>query len=136
METVLDFAKSLNLVDRINRAISFNPNAFNSRLWQIPCYYNHRLRNSAGNANRFRICLHPGLQQATELELTTTFLHELAHVMDYLENGQSSHGYGWWQAMIRLGENPQKSRYHNIFSCKKAISRPKLEDIILDDSLG
>lgn len=123
--TVLGFATELDLVPVINRAISYDPSKLETpRLWQVPVSYNHRLKNSAGRANLYGISLHPGLKQATRGELVATFLHELAHVMDCLTRGHSGHDYGWQEAMVRLGQNPIASRYHNIASCRKSVAKP------------
>ncbi len=132
MSTVLETIEKYNLHEIVNRAISYNPNAFKP-LFQIPVIWNdYRLKNSAGNANRWRIKFHPGLKDADISEITITFLHELAHVMDCLENGSTSHGAGWWINMARLGLDPRKHRYHNISSCKSR--KDKNEPLNLDFS--
>lgn len=123
--TVRDFAEQLDLIQIIDRAISYNPEAYKN-IYQIPVIYNYRLRNSAGNATRFQITLHPGLQNANISDLKSTLLHEIAHVLDFMQNHKSGHGAGWWEAMIRLDEKPWITRYHNISTCKKAAQKSNL----------
>lgn len=131
-KTVEQIANLLDVTQLIHRALSYNPKFLNGYIWTVPVSLSFKLKTTAGNANLYRIHLHPGLIQATFSEQQEIFLHELAHVMDCIQNGKSGHDYSWQEQMIRLAQNPMKSRYHNISSCKSRKERPNLlteEDI-------
>ena len=121
VQNVRQIATDFNLLDRIERAISFDNKL--SNIWTVPVEWNFNLRNRAGNANASRIHLHPGLQAASRAEFVDTFLHELAHVCEYTLYGRGGHSQNWWEAMIRLGAKPWETRYHNIDSCMKAAAQ-------------
>lgn len=125
MSTVRELAEQLGLIPTIERAMTYEPGKF-SGLWEIPVQYDFRLRSSAGNANKFRIKLHPGLLQASTREHVETFLHELAHTMDCFCRGQSGHDYPWQEMMIRLGQKPVRT--HNIATCKKRAEKTTILD--------
>lgn len=121
VKDVAQVAEACGLVDRINRAVSFDSRL--AQVWTVPVRWNFRLKNSAGRASIRGIDLHPGLQNATPAEFASTFLHELAHVMEGLcHGGTYGHSQHWWEAMIRLGEQPWSNRFHNIDSCKRAAA--------------
>lgn len=135
-DTVLSLAEQLGLVESIERAISYSPQKL-AALWSVPCSFNYRLRNSAGYARygrdaKLSIEFHPGLASATAQEFRDTFLHELAHVMQYLEYRLMDHGHTWWEAMIRLGAEPWETRYHKIDACRRPAKRPGIEDVVID----
>lgn len=120
-DDIAHYARQLDCTPAIERAITFDTKL--SRLWLIPVHFNFSLKSSAGRANRFGIDLHPGLLQATQAEFRATFLHEVAHVCEYLIYGKGGHGETWWEAMIRLGERPWQNRHHSIRSCMDRDSR-------------
>lgn len=123
-QTIRSWAERLALVPHIERAISFNEGRLAS-VWEVPVVWNHALKSSAGRAGRtttdrrLHVELHPRLaREHLASQLVQTFLHEVAHILQRLEHGHSGlglgHGQGWWEAMIRLGERPWESRYHEI----------------------
>jgi predicted SprT family Zn-dependent metalloprotease len=126
--TVRQLAEQLELVPVIERAMSYESGKFPT-LWLVPVEYDFRLKTTAGNANRSRIKLHPGLLQAEPREHIGTFLHELAHVMDCCVRGHSGHDYPWQEMMIRLGEKP--IRTHNISACRKRVEKGQVLDLDL-----
>jgi predicted SprT family Zn-dependent metalloprotease len=67
----------------ISRAISFDPRLFPA--WEINVEWNPRLKTSYGRGGptHYGIKLHPAIQTYPD-QLRRTFLHELAHCMEYL----------------------------------------------------
>jgi hypothetical protein len=126
-DDVLDYANRLNCVFTIERAITYDPRL--DRLWCIPVHFNFSLKSSAGRADRRSIELHTGLLQATPAEFRATFLHEVAHVCEDLIYGKCTHSQTWWEAMIRLGEQPWHNRFHSIDACR---SRDSTHTLTLD----
>src|SRR3954471_1484838 len=129
-ETVATFSRRIDTDDVILRAITFDHRIV--AVWSVPVTWNWRLKSSAGFAriNPFQIELHPGLNDATPLDLRTVFLHEVAHICQHIlyPECRMSHGYEWHEAMIRLGERP--IRTHNIAACKSAGREiPTLDEI-------
>jgi hypothetical protein len=129
-KTIREIANYFRCIATIERAMSYSAKFDNGAIWNVPVSLNYQLKNTAGNANRWRIHLHPGLLHASEEEQLATFLHETAHVMDCIQNGASSHGYGWQEQMIRLAQNPLLQKFHNITSCKKRAAKPNPFDDI------
>lgn len=121
MPTVKEIAEQLQAVETINRALLFDDRYRCANIWAIPVEWSYKLKSAAGNANRWRIHLHPGLQSASEAEFRAIFLHELAHVLDCITRGHSGHDYGWQEAMIRLGQKPVRT--HNITSCRNRAAK-------------
>lgn len=127
-ETVAAFSARLHTDDVIRRAITFDSRL--TAVWAVPVVWNFRLKSTAGFAriNPMQIELHPALNDATPTELRATFLHELAHICEFLIHGTMKHDYPWHEAMIRLGEVPHRT--HNIAACKSAGRViPSLDDI-------
>lgn len=117
----------------IARALTYYPQIA-ERLWECPVNWNSRLKNSAGMAHRndagnVWIDLHPGLQKEAEAHLRKTFLHEVAHIMDFLLTGKSDHGLKWYEMMFLLAQTPV--RCHNYASCKASTKEVlSLEDLL------
>lgn len=130
-QNVRQVATDLGLLARVERAVSFDPRL--ERIWQVPVEWNFRLRNRAGNANASRIHLHPGLQAASRAEFIDTFIHELAHVCEYVLYGYGGHSANWWEAMHRLGARPQDTRYHNIDTCMRNAAQSGISRHVSDD---
>lgn len=127
--TVRQFAEQLDaqphnglpIIARIERATSFDARL--QSCWNVPVEWSWSLRGSAGNANAKRIHLHPALQRAQIQEIIETFLHELAHVHERTLYGSGGHSQTWWEAMIRLGEKPWLTRFHNIEAVRTAARK-------------
>lgn len=114
MPTIAQLAQSYGCLSEIERAITYNPRAY-QRLLGTNVNLNGNLRSSAGLARGsisrgYAIDLHPGLQRVPREDFIATFLHEVAHVMQYMEYGKMDHGATWWEAMIRLGRKPWTKR--------------------------
>lgn len=121
MQTVREIARIYSLEQEISRAISFNP-ARLERIWNIPVNTNFALKSSAGRAHSRRgIELHPGLFTVASHDFIATFMHEVAHMMQWLEYGGMDHGQTWWEAMIRLGRKPWQDRRHNLQECRQRV---------------
>jgi len=120
--TVRAFAQEFGLVSVIDRAISFHPSQFiNGKLYNVPVNWNHKLRRTAGTfSSKDGIELHPGLACASPRDLHATFLHELAHAMQFLVYGKVDHGETWWEMMHQLGQKP--TRTHNIPECQGRLT--------------
>jgi SprT-like family len=120
--SVRAFATEFGLVSVIDRAITFHPAALgNGRLYAVQVEWNHRLERSAGRFNSLRgIELHPGLAHAKAKDLHETFLHELAHAMQFLVYGKVDHLASWWEMMHQLGQKP--TRTHNIPECQGRLT--------------
>jgi predicted SprT family Zn-dependent metalloprotease len=101
----------------ISRAISFDLRLFPA--WEINVEWNPRLKTSYGRGGptHYGIKLHPAIKTYPD-QLRRTFLHELAHCMEYLLYHTCGHGQGFWEAMIRLGEKPWEKNQHE-FSLHK-----------------
>lgn len=111
----------LPIAVRIQRAVTYDARL--QPCWDVPVEWSWSLRGSAGNANAKRIHLHPALQHAQVQEVIDTFLHELAHVHEHTLYGHGGHSQTWWEAMIRLGEKPWLTRYHNIEAVRTAARK-------------
>lgn len=148
MADIREWAQRLQVEPLIARAISFNPSRLEPA-WKVPVEFNFNLKSSSGRCVggwEPRLELHPILGQAAqEAELISTFLHEVAHVLQRLEHkgnlalGQG-HGAGWWEAMIRLGQAPwlASQRWHSIGREMKvwqqaAKSGQQFSDLDLED---
>jgi predicted SprT family Zn-dependent metalloprotease len=58
--------------------------------------------------------LHEALTEpGREADLRDTFIHELAHLLDYLKRGTSDHSQKWRDVMTSLGE-PAATRCHSL----------------------
>lgn len=127
MTTVRDFAKVRGLDRVIERAISFHPQ-LPGGLWQTPVSTGERFQTRAGDASKQHgIRLHSQLRGK---DLDETFLHELAHIMELIVYGSSSHGATWWEMMHQLGQKPKRT--HQIAACKKLRTSTHLSADQLD----
>lgn len=134
VQTVREIAQVYYLEPEISRAISFNPTRL-ERIWEIPVNTNFGLKSSAGRASVMRgIELHPGLFRVTTQDFIATFMHEVAHIMQWLEYGCMDHGQTWWEAMIRLGRKPWQDRRHNLSECRQRAQANSTEKSL--DELG
>lgn len=120
--SVRAFAEAQGLIQVIDRAISFHPAALGTgRLYAVKVDWNHRLERSAGRFNSLRgIELHPGLTHAKPKDLHETFLHELAHAMQWLVYAKVDHLETWWEMMHQLGQKPKRT--HSIPECQGKIT--------------
>lgn len=120
--SVQAFAQEFGLIQVIARAISFHPAALgNGKLYAVKVEWNHNLRKAAGRFSSIRgIELHPGLAHAKPKDLHETFLHELAHAMQFLVYGKVDHGETWWEMMHQLGQRP--IRTHSIPECSGRLT--------------
>lgn len=135
--TVRTFAKAYDLELIIIRAFSFHSVLENETfpsLWYVPVVFNPRLQTTAGFARhspRYEIELNPALAGplASREQLVATFLHELAHLMEYRVLRTHGHGAGWWMMMHQLGQIPRRT--HTIAACRKAepVARHSLDDM-------
>ncbi|HMD81350.1 MAG TPA: SprT-like domain-containing protein, partial [Anaerolineales bacterium] len=117
---VLDFATELKQMTYISRALSYYSH-IGPKLWVIPCEWNYDLKTSAGRFSARRgITLHPGLKKADPAHMVETFMHELAHAMQYLAHGKVNHGHSWHEMMYLLAQRPE--RLHNIAECRGSAS--------------
>lgn len=127
MSTVREIAIQLGVIPIIERAFSFHPIlSLTDRLWNLPVEYNFRLKTTAGQfwSQDMRIVLHPGLLNAEKQDHIATFLHELAHAMQFTVYKQRGHGASWWEMMHQLGQQPRRT--HQIAACSKAAEKPHL----------
>ena len=127
MSTVKDFANQHGLMLTVRRAMSFHPQHFpdaTSSLWSIPVEYSAHLQTSAGYFHcgpPMKITLHYGLQRSALHELHETFLHELAHAMQWIRYAKVDHNATWWEMMHQLGAHPVRT--HKIAACRPATNR-------------
>jgi hypothetical protein len=126
-DTIRSYSNLLGCSAAIERAITYDPKL--ERIWPVPVAFNFSLKSSAGRASLRGIELHTGLLQATPAEYRATFLHEVAHVCEDLIYGKCTHSQTWWEAMIRLGEQPWHNRFHSIDACR---SRDSTHTLTLD----
>lgn len=109
--TIRTFAEMTNTSATIARAMSYDTKL--ALLFDMPCGYSDRLKKSTGRGGHAGINLHPALRNNPR-QLRATFLHEVAHVMEWVCYKKCGHSYNWQEAMIRLGQNPHENRYHSI----------------------
>ena len=57
------------------------------------------------------------VEQNEEALVEDTILHEIAHALDYLERGYSSHDKHWKKICVRIGADPQR--------CKEDVDFPE-----------
>lgn len=139
--TVQDFISALgidpqsvgvhNTVEQIvDRALSFHPQ-IRHNLMAVRIEFNFNLKRVAGRAFQSgRIELHPGLLHGSKQDLIETFLHELAHIMQYYSYGVMDHGASWWEMMHQLGQRPKRT--HNIGECQGKL-QPKTAGLSTED---
>lgn len=120
--SVRAFATSWGLIQIIDRAISFHPNALgNGKLYEVKVDWNLNLKSCAGRfSSKIEIELHPGLAHAQVHDRNATFLHELAHAAQWLVYRKVDHLETWWEMMHQLGQKPQRT--HSIPECRGKIT--------------
>lgn len=117
METVETMAKELGLIPILERAFSFHPTICISTLG-TRVEWSNRLQTSAGYASGIRgITLHQSLRAALRDEWIETFLHEVAHMMQFYLYHEINHGASWWEMMHQLGQKPKRT--HQIAAVKR-----------------
>lgn len=129
--TVRFFAERLGVAHLIDRALTYYP-AIERDLWSTKVEITTRVSRTAGRATPGRITLHSALVHEGPQAFVQTFLHEVAHVMQYLVHGHFNHGESWWKMMHILDQKP--IRTHRFQSA--AFTRPKggkREELSLDD---
>lgn len=102
----------------IQRALTYHP-SIAANLYAIPVNFNSSLSTAAGNfrTKPLAINLHIGLNRAQHSDLKATFLHEVAHAMQWLRYHEINHGASWWEMMHLLAQKPQ--RCHQIAACSR-----------------
>jgi len=113
-------AKERGVEFQINRALTYHPN-ITRKTWETRIVWDPALKSVAGQF-RTKICLirlHPGLKLAHRFHYTETFLHELAHAMQWYAYGKCDHGQTWYEMMHILAMKPE--RLHNIPECKDKV---------------
>lgn len=126
MKTVLNFAEHLDCVALINRAVSFDERL--AAIYNVECKWSHNVKHSGGWGGRY-ITLAVGLQNASLEDQRNTFLHEVAHAMEFILYGRTGHSQNWWEAMIRLGQKPWETRYLS----KSAVAALRDAQVSADD---
>lgn len=130
MLTVKDFATKHCCMSAIERAISYAPSKL-ERALIIPVTWNTRLHNRAGRASlRLGIELHPGLLVEGHDALRSTFLHELAHIFEFLMHNTAGHGVNWIIQMARLGLDPMQHRTHAFVACMQRAQPTTLASLV------
>lgn len=115
MSNVETFAREYGLMPVIDRACSFHP-LIKSALLATPCEWNLRLHSSAGYYHSERgITLHLGLKREGSEATRATFLHEVAHAMQWLRYREVNHGASWLEMMHQLGQQPKRT--HSYAAC-------------------
>src|SRR5574337_896033 len=108
MTTIREVAEQFNCTYEIDRALTFYP-AKAQAIWNVPVAWDWRLGTTAGRAHSKRgITLHPGLPHQSEGP-QPTFLHEVAHMLQFILYGEINHGRTWWECMYRLGRIPKRT---------------------------
>ncbi len=129
MPTVKTIAAQHGLEQIISRAHSFHPQ-LQSRAQSIlgtEVNYSDRLQTSAGNfaPRKNLISLHPaflGPRTRTQDHLET-FLHELAHLHQWVVYGRCDHGATWWEMMHQLGQKPVRTHeFVDSLQCSQSTS--------------
>lgn len=123
MHTVKSLAYQRGLTAVLDRAFSFHTQLGTADVWNIPVEFSDRIQTSAGNFRAKprggQIKLHRALEApANKQPLDETFLHELAHAMQWLVYGVCDHSATWWEMMHQLGQKPRRT--HAIAACKPA----------------
>lgn len=122
------FAHAYNCDVEVMRGISFYP-PMGPRLLVVPVEWLWRPSGTAGKAHRQgKIQLHRGLLDQPVYDLVETFLHEVAHIMQWLRYGMMDHGATWHEAMYQLGQKPM--RCHSMGKLQAPM--PTLSDLGLE----
>lgn len=104
----------------IERALTYHPN-ITRKTWETRVIWDRSLKKAAGQfRSRERvILLHPGLKLAHKFQYVETFLHELAHAMQWYAYAKADHGPTWYEMMHILAQKPK--RLHNIPECMDRV---------------
>lgn len=114
--TVAEFALNISATRIIQWALLFHPQ-IQGKLMHIPVVWNTNLDSSGGNFRSqpaMLISLHPALQREGATAVHETFLHELAHAMQWLVYHEVNHGATWWEMMHQLGQKPRRCHQMNL----------------------
>lgn len=114
---VQEFAVQHGLAATLLRALSFHP-TIGPRLLAVPVEYNPNLTTAAGQFTTRggppRISLHLALPNEAPGELAATFLHEVAHAMQWFVYSEVNHSASWWEMMHQLGQRPTRLHTMNL----------------------
>ncbi len=112
MQTVSDFATEHGLTRTLERALEYHPNSANF-VRNTPVNWNRRMKSAAGRYNsQFGIELHPGLVKEGPDAIAATFLHEVAHAMQWSRERVVDHLWSWHRAMYQLDQIPQRLHHY------------------------
>lgn len=73
------------------------------------CVVNHRTKNASIELSIYMI--NKSVESVKEV-----LLHEVAHGIDFIETGDSSHGKNWQRIMLSLGQRPERTANSNVTS--------------------
>jgi predicted SprT family Zn-dependent metalloprotease len=128
MATVRQFAALCGATYEIERCLTFYPEKAQS-IWDANVGYSNALKTAGGQAKRragiISIELNPKLPQISG-EPKSTFLHEVAHCLQYIIYGKGDHGFTFWEIMFRLGQKPTRCHSYDF----RSIDEP---DLNIDD---
>lgn len=112
----------------ITRALTYHPN-ITRKVWETRVLYNPDLRTTAGRfmPRASLIEMHPGHKFADRRHLKETFLHELAHAMEWYAYRKGGHGQTWYEMMHILAQKPERT--HNIDECKQSVFYVEIDKI-------
>lgn len=133
--TVATFAAGFDVAPLITRALTYYPD-ISVKVWPTPVVWTSRVSRTAGRARGTKdggfIYLHIGLLSEGREAIKATFLHELAHIMQWYAHQEINHGESWWKMMHILDQRP--ARLHAYKSAAFApIPRGGREELSLDD---
>lgn len=133
--TIRQLAHQLGQTHTIQRAFGFHLKlqTLDQIIWDMPVEYNPRLERTAGRAHcsegkiELHTCFANG--QASREHHIETFLHELAHIHQWLVYHTADHGADWWEMMFQLGQKPKRT--HSITACRaaSATARVSIEEM-------
>lgn len=126
-ETVASFMlgkrwRNQSMESIIQRALTYHP-SITRRVMELRVVWNHNLQTAAGrfHSAKNQIELHPGLAYAHQAnKLEETFLHELAHAMQWYAYSKCDHAESWWEMMHLLATTPK--RCHNEPMCQARLT--------------
>lgn len=110
---VRQFAEDCGASYEIERCLTYYPLKVEA-VWSVPVEYSERFVSSAGYAHQSRgITLNPRIRSIRN-EPKETFLHEVAHMIQWLAYGHIDHGYTFHEVMHRLAQVPQRCHAYNL----------------------
>jgi len=91
----------------------------------IKVEWNNRMRSCAGKAFCFQqiIKLNARLLSENESELIPTFLHEVAHLIDFQIRGKSNHDYHWKSILTDMGEKDDRCHNMDVSNLKNKVQK-------------